>query len=330
MDTRHLRSFLKIADTGSISRAAVSLGIAQPSLSQQLLRLEDEVGCELFRRNARGVTLTEAGRVLQEHARQILRATEQAVEDVRLLTAEPSGEVILAVPYSISRLAGVALVEAMRRHAPQVSFRLVEAATGQILGWLEGAKIDLGILLDLGPMQLLSARRLATEELWLIGPADRFGSAAAPAEIAFAEVAGLPLILPGQPHGLRQLLDHEAGRRNTTLKVAQEIDAIGHIGALVAHGHGYSILPLPAVADDLAAGRVSVARIDGGAVRRTLSMVRNAGQVLTHSSVRCEDITFRVLARLIETGAWDAKPSAALARAGQLDVEPASAARKRA
>ena len=60
METRYLRSFLKIAESGSISRAAESLGIAQPSLSQQLLRLEDELGLKLFRRIARGVALTEA------------------------------------------------------------------------------------------------------------------------------------------------------------------------------------------------------------------------------------------------------------------------------
>src|SRR6185437_7647292 len=103
VDTRHLRAFLKIADTSSISRAAESLGISQPTLSQQLLRLEDEVGAGLFRRTARGVTLTDAGRILQEHARQLLRGTEQAIEDVRQFKSDVTGEVILAVPYSISR-----------------------------------------------------------------------------------------------------------------------------------------------------------------------------------------------------------------------------------
>jgi LysR family nitrogen assimilation transcriptional regulator len=312
LETRYLRSFLKIADTGSISRAAESLGIAQPSLSQQLLRLEDEVGCKLFRRTPRGVTLTDAGRVLQEHARQILRATEQAIEDIRQLTAEPAGEVRLAVPYSLSRLAGVTLVEAVRKHAPQVSLRLVEATTGQIRGWLDEGKVDLGILHDLGPLRHLSARRLASEELYLIGPAARFGSADALPHVPFAELADLPMILPGVQHGLRQLIEHEAARHGVTIRVVQEIDAIAHIGPLVAKGHGYSILPLPAIADDLAAGRVSLARVGDGALRRTLCLVRNAGQVVTHASVRCEDLTVKVLARLIEKGVWLAEPDVAL------------------
>jgi LysR family nitrogen assimilation transcriptional regulator len=312
VDTRHLRSFLKIAETGSISRAAISLGIAQASLSQQLLRLEDEVGFSLFRRTARGVTLTETGRVFQEQARHILRLTELAIEDARQLTAEARGSVILAVPYSISKLAGVALVEAFRRHAPQISFRLVEAFTGQIRGWLDAGKVDLGILHELGPLRHLSSRRLATEELFLIGPPDRYGGLDAMAHVAVTELAALPMILPGHPHGLRQFIDQETERLGAVLTIHQEIDAMAHIGTLVARGHGYSILPLPAVADALAAGQVSIARIHSGSIRRTLCLVRNTNQVLTHASVRCEDLTIKVLSRLIAKGAWVADLDVAL------------------
>ena len=312
MDTRHLRSFLKIAETGSISRAAVSLGIAQASLSQQLLRLEDEVGFSLFRRTARGVTLTETGRVFQEQARQILRLTELAVEDARQLTAESRGAVVLAVPYSISKLAGIALVEAFRSDAPQISFRLVEAFTGQIRGWLEAGKVDLGILNQLGPLRHLSSRPLATEELFLVGPRDRYGKLDKIPDVPITELARLPMILPGPQHGLRQLIDQETERLGAAISVHQEIDAMAHIGTLVARGHGYSILPLPAIADALAAGQVSIARIQQGAMRRTLCLVRNTNQVLTHASVRCEDLTIKVLSGLIEQGAWVADMDEAL------------------
>ena len=312
MDTRHLRSFLKIAETGSISRAAVSLGIAQASLSQQLLRLEDEVGFSLFRRTARGVTLTETGRVFQEQARQILRLTELAIEDARQLTAESRGAVILAVPYSISKLAGIALVEAFRRDAPQISFRLVEAFTGQIRGWLEAGKVDLGILIQLGPLRHLSSRPLATEELFLIGPRGRYGTLDKMPDVPVTELTALPMILPGPQHGLRQFIDQEAERLGATVSVQQEIDAMAHIGTLVARGHGYSILPLPAIAEALGAGQVSIARVQQGALRRTLCLVRNTNQVLTHACVRCEDLTIKVLSRLIEQGDWRADVDEAL------------------
>jgi LysR family nitrogen assimilation transcriptional regulator len=307
VDTRHLRSFLKIAEKGSISRAAVSLGIAQASLSQQLLRLEDEVGFSLFRRTARGVTLTETGRIFQEQARNILRVTELAIEDARQVTAEARGPVILAVPYSISRLAGVALVEAFRRHAPRLSFHLVEAFTGQIRGWLDAGKVDLGVLHDLGALRHLSSRRLASEELFLIGPPNRYGTLEVMSTVPITELASLPMILPGLSNGLRQLIQQETERLGVTVRVHQEIDAMGHIGSLVARGHGFSILPLSAVADALAPGQVSIARIQDGSIKRTLCLARNISQVVTHASVRCEDLTIKVLSRLIEKGVWRAE-----------------------
>lgn len=307
METRYLRSFLKIAETGSITRAAESLGIAQPSLSQQLLRLEDEIGVNLFSRTARGVTLTDSGRLFQEHARRLLRVVDTAVEDIRHLNDEPVGDVILAVPHSISRIAGVGLFEAMLRRAPHVRFRLVEAMTAQTWGWLEDGKIDLGILNYLGPRRGLSFRRLASEELFLVGPRGKFEAAVDLPDMAMSDLSDLPMLLPGLPHGLRQLIDQEAARYGVTLKVFREMDVIAHLGTLIAAGHGYSILPLSAIADDLAAGRVSVARIEEGAMVRSVALVRNSGQVVTHASVRCEEVIAEVLARLIDDGIWQAR-----------------------
>lgn len=312
METRYLQGFLKVVEAGSISRAAESLRITQPSLSHQLLRLEDELGSKLFRRTARGVALTEAGRVFHAQAQQILEATRRAVEDIRQLEDEPAGSVILAVPQSISRIAGLALVKAFLDHAPQLSFRLVEGTTGQIRGWLDLAKIDLGILIDLGPMRHLSSREIASEELFLVGPADAYGTVADLPEIGGHALAGLPMILPGLPHGLRQVIEDVAADRGIALQVRLDLDALAHIGPLIAAGYGYSLLPLSLVGEDLAAGRVSIARIEGGAFRRSLSIVRNSGQIVTLASVRGEDLVLKVLRRLIDKGIWTARPGTAL------------------
>ena len=312
METRHLKSFLRIAETRSISRAAESLGIAQPSLSQQLLRLEDEVGLKLFRRTARGVTLTEAGRIFQEHARHILDGTAQMLEDVRQLNSAAAGQVVLALPPSVAGMIGVPLVETLKAEAPRVTVRLVEAFTGAIRGWLEAGKIDLGILYDLGPLRHLAMRRLVSEELFLFGPADAFPSDGGdPPAIPFADLAGYPLVISGVQHGLRQLLDHEAARIGFHFTVAQEMDALGTMLALVAGGHCFAVLPRCA-ANIAARGSLSLAQIGDGALRRTLCLVRNPNHVVSYASVRVEDMTARVIARLIADGSWDARPEALL------------------
>ena len=298
METRHLRAFLKIADTGSISRAAESLGLSQPSLSQQLLRLEDEVGVQLFRRTPRGVIVTEAGRVFQEHARQILRAESQALEDVRQLRAGASGQAILAVPPSVARQVGVPLVSLLASESPEITVRLVESFTGNIRGWLERGQVDLGLLHDQGPLRNLSARRLLSEELVLAGPPGTFVEGE---NVPLDRLRDYPLIAPGPQHGLRQVIEHESARLGAAFRIVQEIDALGQIVALAAAGQGYAILPR-AAAEGLA-----VASICGGAMRRTLCLVRNPAQVLTHASVRVEDALVRVMREAIESGAWAAR-----------------------
>jgi LysR family nitrogen assimilation transcriptional regulator len=305
LETWHLKAFLKIAETGSISRASESLGVAQPSLSQQLVRLEEEVGIPLFQRTARGVTLTEAGRLFQQHARQLLHWTDAAIEEVRQLSTEASGALVLAVPYSVSKVAGVALVEAFLEQAPQVQFRLVEAFTGQTRGWLEEGKIDLGIINDLGPMRNLLSRPIASEELYLVGPSGRFGAQDV-GHVAMSELASLPMILPGPQHGLRQVIEHALARHGITIGLRLEVDAMMHVPALIARGHGYSILPLSALSEAVAKERVGIARIADGAIRRTLCLARNSSRVVTHASVRGEALTMKVLTGLIDKGEWQA------------------------
>lgn len=313
MDTRHLRAFLRTADLRSISQAADSLGIAQPSLSQQLLRLEDEVGFRLFHRTARGVTLTDAGRVFQEHARHILRGIEQALEDVREASAAASGEVVLALPHTVSQLIGIPLIEAVLRDAPQVSLRLVEAFSSGIRAGLEAGTIDIGILNDRGPLRHFAARKLVSEELFLVGPAGRFGpSPAAAPHVSPADLGEFALITPGDQLDLRTFLDREAARLGFTYRLAMELDAVAHVAALVARGHGLAILPLPAVSAALAAAEVSIAHLGDGSLRRTLCLVRNRAQVVTHASVVVEDLLARAIASAIAEGRWDARLHAGL------------------
>jgi LysR family transcriptional regulator, nitrogen assimilation regulatory protein len=328
VDTRYLRSFLRTADLRSISRAAESLGIAQPSLSQQLLRLEDEVGFKLFNRTARGVTVTEAGRIFQEHARNVLHRIDQALEDVREANAAASGQAIIALPYSLNRLIGVELVEAVLEHAPNTSVRLVESLTGNIRGWLDEGRIDLGVLYDLGPIRHLSVRPLVNEEMFLVGPSNHFqsdrdgrrdvlsqiveGDREGFPDVPLSELEKYPLLTTGPQHGLRKFLDHEAARLGFGLHVAHEIDSVTTIAALVMRERGFSILPKTAIDEFLFNGTISIARIEGGAIRRRLSLVRNPSKVVTHASARVEDLTIKIMSSLIAKGAWDAQPEPAL------------------
>lgn len=309
MDTRQLTCFLRIVETRSISRAAISLGISQPSLSQQLLRLEDELGVKLFKRVARGVTVTEAGRLFEEHARYLLTCSVNAVESLRELTGSAGGQVIFTVPPTLIRLIGVPLFEAFKGRAPGASLRLGEALTANIFSWLEEGKIDLGILYDLGPRPNLSMRRLVSEELFLVGAPGTFAD---DNSVAPESLNRYDLIVPGLPFALRQLLDREAARFGVALRIAHEMDSFEQIVALVVRGHGHTILPRAAIAEDITAGRLDVRGIADGSLQRTLCLARNPARTLTHASVVAENLTVRVILELIDSGLWNVVPSAGL------------------
>jgi len=89
MEFRQLKYFVQIAESGNFSRAAEVLRIAQPSLSQQMKNLEDELGVDLLNRHARGVSTTELGQQFYDHARRILQEVDRAKEVMRSQSANP-------------------------------------------------------------------------------------------------------------------------------------------------------------------------------------------------------------------------------------------------
>jgi LysR family nitrogen assimilation transcriptional regulator len=305
MDTRQLKNFLKIVELGSISQAADALGIAQPSLSQQMMRLEDELGAKLLRRTSRGVTATDPGRLFVEHAEHILQTFERALEDMAQLSGEARITVTLAMPPSVALVLGAPLVEAAIRHTPRISLRLVEAFTGHIRQWLDADTIDLGVLYDASALRHLSVKRLAHEELYLVGPPGKLGEFENPISVSARQLGELRLILPSGEHGLRQLLEREAQRLGIALRVWAEVDSLPQILRLVASGHGYTLTSFAAAREALSAKRVSAARIEDGAIRRTVCIVRNPGRTL--AAARIEDLVLNLVEAMIAKGKWNAE-----------------------
>lgn len=305
MDTTHLKAFLRIAETGSISRAAQSLGIAQPSLSQQLLRLEDEVGTLLFERTARGVILTDAGRVFRERAQQVLHVADQALADARHVREEARGQIVIAMPPSLASLLGGALVREIAVAAPLVTVRVVEAFSGTIRGWIEAEKIDLGIIYDTGPFMHLVTSRLATDEIVLVGGPERFASGLH--EVAPEELRGATLIASGRQHGLRQVLDAYATRHSIDWRSPREADSLVTVLDLAASGFGLGVLPLCAVSDNCWSGKITLARFPHGGLWRPLTLVRNPAHVLTHASVWVGNAVRVLMKQLVSQGDWQAR-----------------------
>src|ERR1700688_1825573 len=123
MELRSLSYFARIAELGSITRAASHLRVAQPALTRQVQRLEDELGVALFTRVNRGVRLTEAGQKLLESATRILRDVERTGDEIRAQDAHPSGKIIFGVTPTLCPVLVPELSLRMRRDYPRIELK---------------------------------------------------------------------------------------------------------------------------------------------------------------------------------------------------------------
>lgn len=238
MEIKQLRQFLAILRTGSFSRAAVTLGVAQPLLSRQIRSLEEELGTELLYRNGRGVVLTEAGRLLQQHAESIVNSVADAESSIKSLALTPCGEVVLGLPPMIGASLTVPVVESFRKSYPNVNLRIAEAFSGYILEWLTSARLDVAIIYNVAQSAFLSVEPLVEEDLCLVA-ANRLELPITGVEVRVAELANIPLILP---NGLRKLVDGHLARIGAVPRIAFEVDGLSALLRLTEHGLAATIM----------------------------------------------------------------------------------------
>src|SRR3954452_24372026 len=144
MTLQQLEYFLATVDRGSFSAAADALHMAQPSLSEQVRRLEDELGVALFHRVGRGVTLTEAGRALQPHAERTLAEAESARDAVAGVREVRGGTAAFGTWGTSRYYFGVDLVETFRRRHPGGRVRLVGQSSSEVVEAVQAGALEAG------------------------------------------------------------------------------------------------------------------------------------------------------------------------------------------
>ena len=309
MDLRQLRYFVSIAELGSISAASQRLGVAQPSLSQTIKQLEDELGVELLVRSPRGVSPTESGQILLDRASSILNAVELTRNEIKDRFGEVRGSVSFGVPSSASNVLSVPLAETVRHQFPKIMLRTMEAMSGFVQEWLAQGQLDLGILYDIERIRHLKAQALLVEELFLVAGTDgwngKVGSdGIAETAMTFRECATLPMILPHRSHGLRDTIERFAGSRGLYLPVVLEMDSLTNIKTLVARGSGYTILAHAAVFDEVQRGALVIVPIRDPVMRRTVFLVRNPSKPITQAAREIERLIVEIVAELVRKRLW--------------------------
>jgi LysR family nitrogen assimilation transcriptional regulator len=266
VDVRKFDYFLKVADSGSFSRAAASLHISQPVLSRQVRKLEEELGLTLFHRNGRGVTLTQGGRCLLENARAVQQALNTTMTELAAIRNQLSGNAAIGMPSSVGRVLTEPLARHFRDHLPDVRLHIVEGFSGDIMERMHHGRLDIAVTYAATNAQSIVVDPVVTEDLVLIS-----AKGTSPGKtIALADLLVLPLVLPSASHALRADLERAARQRGTTLNVRLEVDSLASLIQLTRAGIGHTILPPAALAPSPAANGVEITTILSDLPRRTL------------------------------------------------------------
>jgi LysR family transcriptional regulator, nitrogen assimilation regulatory protein len=250
MNLTQLASFIRVAEMGSFSKAAIALDIAQPALSRQVRLLEADLGATLLQRTGRGVLLTEAGQRLFDHGVAILQLVARAREDLGAARHEPSGRIAVGLPPSLGRMLTLPLVERFRQEFPKARLAIVEGLSAHIVEWISTGRVDLGLVHNPGPNPAIETTPVLDEPLCLVSAAPARAARrerAAIAPLPFKELPRWPLVVPEHAHAFRKLLDTQAALAGVKLRIAGEVSSVQSILELVRHGHGHAVLTRSAV-----------------------------------------------------------------------------------
>jgi LysR family nitrogen assimilation transcriptional regulator len=248
MDLKQLEYFVRVAELGSFTRAAGALNIAQPALSRQVRLLEVELRQNLLLRNGRGVTTTEAGKLLLEHGRGILHQVERAREDLGRIGGALAGRVALGLPPSVAKMLAVPLTRAFRKQLPNAALSITEGLTVAMQDALLTGRLDIALLYNPPARPELSTLPLTEEELFLIAPQGPAKQRPPKGAVTLKAVSELPLVIPSRPNAIRMIVETEMAGIGCKPQIALEIDGVGAILDLVADGAGHAILSRHALA----------------------------------------------------------------------------------
>jgi LysR family transcriptional regulator, hydrogen peroxide-inducible genes activator len=248
LQLHQLRYFIAICEEGNMSRAAIRLFVAQPSLSEQVRKLEQELGTPLFVRLPRRLVLTPAGETFRVHATRILEEVDLVQSHIDEVSAQSGQEIRVGVlPTLGSRLFPTVIAE-FRRTNPGVRIELREENSSlSVKHLLSERELDVGVLRLDGklPSHLEASFFLREPLVALVGPGHLLARGG---EVSLEEIAEEPFITLKAGYGLRELVMNVLKEAGVTPNITVEVSQLDFLIGLVEAGMGITMLPQLAVA----------------------------------------------------------------------------------
>jgi LysR family hydrogen peroxide-inducible transcriptional activator len=270
MELHQLRYFVAVAQAGNFSRAAERCHVSQPSLSQQILKLERRLGQPLFRRLGRRAVLTDAGRMLLDRAMSILADVDDAERRLRAGDQAGIGRLAIGAIPTIAPYLLPPILRAFVRRCPRVELIVREDVTDQLVAAVVEGELDLALVALPIADDHLQAEPLFAEPLLLAVPPRH--KLARRRRVTVRDLAGERFILLGEMHCLGEQVLNFCRAHECQPQIACRSAQIATIQSLIALGQGVSILPEMARAADRT-GRLIYRPLAGNGPRRTVAVI---------------------------------------------------------
>ncbi len=262
MDARQLEIFVKVAELGSFSRAAEALFLTQPTVSEHIRGLEEELGVRLLDRLGRGAAPTKAGQLLLGYARRILDLHREARQAVDQFQGRMSGELVVAASTIPGEYVLPALIGRFKEKYPDISISLLIGDTQRVVEWILEGRAELAVAGAQIDHRALEYRELMPDELVLVVSAAHpwHGKKTATLE----EVRAEPLIVRERGSGSRHALERalaEVGLDLSDFRVVGEMGSTQAIKQGVKAGVGISLISKRAVAEECQHGTLHCVKV---------------------------------------------------------------------
>ncbi|MFD4838618.1 LysR family transcriptional regulator [Achromobacter sp. NPDC058515] len=300
MELRQLRYFVRVAELGSIGRAARELGVVASALSQQISRLESELATRLLTRSPTGVVPTPAGTAFLRQAQLTLRHAENAVAAAR--EARMAGMVSVGFAPTTASMLARPFYAAMTERYPNVRLHLVEGLSGNLGELLNARRLDLAVLFQNDSAQGRSVIPVLDERLFLLAPRGMIALAdGEPARVE--QLAGLPLAVTSKAHGLRAWVEAAFERAGIEPWIGVEVDGLTTLMDLVQANPIATIQPGAAVAR-VESGLLSMHPIDDPYLFRRNQIYCISDDELSPAALAARVVLLDVMRALVRHGGW--------------------------
>jgi LysR family transcriptional regulator, transcription activator of glutamate synthase operon len=292
MELRQLRYLVAVAEEQHFTRAAAREHVAQPALSQQIQRLEAELGLTLVQRTTRRVAMTEAGELLVARARRAIAELEAAQAELQSLAGIQTGRLSVGALHTMGPVDLSLLLATFHCSYPAVELTVREQSSEELAAMLRDEEVDLAFLSVTDRMQSrgLSLHRLVSEELVAVLP--RNHPLAGQARVRIGDLAGDSFISFRQGARLRELLVSAGAAAGFEPRIALESNESRRIRSLVSRGLGVAILPRSDAEGPGAA--VAVRLLEGPALRRDVLLASRAQRHLSPAALAFRKLTLRI------------------------------------